>query len=354
MEYRRSLDGIRGIAVAIVVVFHANKLIIPGGSAGVDVFFVLSGFLISTIMLKEISQSGRIDMKNFYFRRIVRLAPALFCLVVALSLVSLIARNHRVQHFTDIVLALTYLMNWSRAFRWTTDLGGFLGHTWSLSVEEQFYMVWPVAVLLLSRVRNFAPAIISVLIASAILWRGYLIVSGAGYERIYNGSDAHADPLLIGCLLAFVPDFIRRHAAIAGRFILLPLLALAVMLAAPDVYGAYIGVTLSAACTAWILIATYETGLLSKLLSFRPLVYTGRISYGWYLWHFPALYFVEHDVPQHYHLPKGGNVVLALASYLIAMASFHFIERPISVKFKYRLHKQHNLELLAVGASATS
>jgi peptidoglycan/LPS O-acetylase OafA/YrhL len=300
--------------------------------------------LISSILLKEISVSGRINFRDFYYRRIVRLAPALFCLLIVLGMVSLIDANGRAQDFKNILLALAYLMNWSRAFSWSTDFGGFLGHTWSLSVEEQFYMIWPAAVLALVSFRKQASAIIVILIAAAFLWRGYLVFHGAPYARTYNGFDTHADPLLIGCLLAFVPELTKKYAGLADKLIAIPLLTMAVVLFKMHIfskYGQYIGVSVTAVCAAWIVVATFNEGLLTKVLSIKPLVYTGRISYGWYLWHYPVIYIANHMISPNYVLPKGSNVALVLVAYLMAMASFHFVERPISVKFKYWLHKPH-------------
>ncbi len=342
MEYRRSLDGMRGVAVAAVVAYHVDiyraHKIFPGGWAGVDVFFVLSGFLISAILLKEMDQFGRIDMRDFYYRRVIRLAPALLLLLVVLAGVSVIDKAARPQDFTNILLSLTYLMNWWRAFSSTPGTGGFLGHTWSLSVEEQFYTLWPVTVLLLVRARKQASLIIAALIAVAILWRGYLVAHGATYERTYNGFDTHADPILIGCLIAFLPGVITKSRRYASRFVIIPILTLAVILLKMHLfsrYGQYIGVTASAACAAWILVATFEDGFVTRALSFKPLVYTGRISYGWYLWHYPVLFVANHA----HRMSTVENVVLVLATYLIAMASFHFVERPISVQFKHRLRR---------------
>jgi len=157
MKYIPSLDGLRAIAVTSVVIYHANQAYCPGGWAGVDVFFVLSGFLISTILLDEFATSKVIDFRKFYIRRALRLLPAFACLIFVLLIFSLASRHHRVQDLENILMSAAYLMNWNRAFGWIPGDGGFLGHTWSLSMEEQFYFIWPVTLLLLTRVRKFSP-----------------------------------------------------------------------------------------------------------------------------------------------------------------------------------------------------
>jgi peptidoglycan/LPS O-acetylase OafA/YrhL len=340
MDYRRSLDGMRGVAVAAVVAYHVGLYrhqLVPGGWAGVDVFFVLSGFLITRILLTELSQSGRIDLRDFYYRRVIRLAPALLLLLLVLSCVALTLAEQRAIDFTNIALALGYAMNWSRAFEWFPRWGGFLGHTWSLSVEEQFYLVWPVTLLLLARTRK-APLIVAGLAAASVLWRIYLTAHGANPNRTYNGSDTHADPILIGCLLALVLDWAKDYAKLAERAAILPLLVLAVVLFHMHFFthiGQYTGVTVAALCSAWILLATFANGWLDRALSVRPLVYTGRISYGWYLWHYPILFLAN----EAHTLPMAADVALMAVSYGIAAASFHFVERPISTRFKFMLRR---------------
>jgi len=339
MAYRRSLDGMRGVAVTAVVAYHIGSYrhqFAPGGWAGVDVFFVLSGFLITRILLTELRQAGRIDLRNFYYRRVIRLAPALLLLLLALACVALAQARERAQDFTDIALALGYVMNWSRALGWFPGWGGFLGQTWSLSVEEQFYLVWPVALLLLSRARKGAPLIVAGLVAATVLWRVYLIAHGADPNRTYNGSDTHADPILIGCLLAFVFDWARGFAGLAERTAIMPVLVLAVVLLRMHFFspiGQNAGMTIAALCSAWIVLATFADGLLDRALSVRPLVYTGRISYGWYLWHYPILFLANEP----HRLPMAADVALMLGAYGIAAASFHFVERPISTRFKFML-----------------
>jgi len=191
MKYEPSLDGLRAIAVTSVVIYHANGALLPGGWAGVDVFFVLSGFLISTLLLREISISNTINLRKFYTRRVLRLMPAFVCLIAVLLPVSWFSRHYRVVDFDAILMAASYVMNWNRSFAWFPGDGGFLGHTWSLAMEEQFYLFWPFTLLYLARWRRALPFIILGLIVVVVSWRLFLVHSGARMERTYTNGVKH-------------------------------------------------------------------------------------------------------------------------------------------------------------------
>ncbi len=196
-RYEPSLDGMRAVAVTCVVAFHATHWL-PGGWAGVDVFFVLSGFLITSLLAQEIEASGSIDLGSFYLRRALRLVPALTVMLLASLAVAVLLPSRTLEDVRAIGLAGTYLMNWNRAFALFPQ--AWLGHTWSLAMEEQFYLLWP-AILLLIRARR-PVTLISALVVLVTVWRLVLVLSGAPAERTYNGFDTHADGLLIGSALA--------------------------------------------------------------------------------------------------------------------------------------------------------
>lgn len=347
MKYTPSLDGLRAVAVTSVIIYHAHKSFCPGGWAGVDVFFVLSGFLISTILLSELATSKVIDFKKFYIRRALRLFPALACLLLVLLPISLASRHHRTEDLENILMSATYLMNWNRAFGWIPGDGGFLGHTWSLSMEEQFYFIWPVTLLLLARFRKFAPLIICGLILLVFFWRLHLVHSGANPERTYNGFDVHSDTLLIGCALAFL-DIGPTVKTLAKNLAIVPTVLLLIIFAKFQFKSELtqgVGITFAGLCSAWIMIAAIEGGFLRRLLSFRPLVYTGRISYGWYLWHFPFL-ALGGPVAHKFH----GIPFLLAGSYLTAVVSYHFVERPF-LRLKDRFEPQGDGVVSGVVAS---
>jgi peptidoglycan/LPS O-acetylase OafA/YrhL len=169
------------------------------------------------------------------------------------------------------------------------------------------------------------PAIIGLLITTVFLWRWHLVYAGAGPERTYNGFDVHSDTLLIGCALAFI-DLSPAIKTLAKNFAFIPmafLIFIFVTFQFKSELTHSVGITLNGLCSAWIIIAAIEGGFVKRLLSFRFLVYTGRISYGWYLWHFPILEIGR----QHFRMPHETSFLVA-ASYLTAMASYHFVERP--------------------------
>jgi len=337
VKYTPSLDGLRAIAVTSVVIYHAYPSVCPGGWAGVDVFFVLSGFLISTILLQEFDRSGRLGFKNFYIRRALRLLPAFACLLLVSLLFSLMIRRHRIENLENILLSASYLMNWNRAFAWLPGEGGYLAHTWSLAMEEQFYLIWPVALLLLVKVRRLAPIIIAGLVVLVLAWRLHLVHAEANAERTSNGFDVHSDTLLIGCAVAFmaIGPTARNFAR---NFAILPVAPMLLVLAKLQIQSALtqgIGLTFVGLCSAWIMIAAMEDGLLQRILSVRPLVYTGRISYGWYLWHYPFLVWGGH-LFTHANTLALVTPLLVGASYLMAALSYHVIERPF-LRLKDRL-----------------
>jgi peptidoglycan/LPS O-acetylase OafA/YrhL len=332
MKYEPSLDGLRAIAVTSVVIYHANDALLPGGWAGVDVFFVLSGFLISTLLLKEVSTSNTINLRKFYTRRALRLMPAFACLIAVLLPVSWFGGHYRAKDFYAIIMAVTYLMNWNRSFGWFPGDGGFLGHTWSLAMEEQFYVIWPLTLICLARWRRAAPFLILGLITLVFSWRLFLVYSGAGPERTYMGFDTHSDALFMGCAIAFA-SLGSRTKLLLRQMAIIPIVLLASILLTFHWRSSLtqgVGLSLAGLSSAWIMLAALQDGFLKKFLSLPPLVYTGRISYGWYLWHYPILAVATHLLPRSY-----GTALLVVVSYLTAVMSYHFVERPF-LKLKDR------------------
>lgn len=319
------LDGLRGIAIVSVVLFHTSHL--PGGWIGVDVFFALSGYLITSILVREFEMSGRIGLAAFYERRLVRLVPAFLLMLLCITAIYLLMGRFGRRDMEDTLASALYVMNWNRAFGWIShpaDL--YLGHTWSLSTEEQFYLIWPFLLILLIRIRRWAPAVTIGLAVLSLAWRYHVMDHGGGLSRIYQAFDTHADSILLGCTLGLI-GVSGRTARIANASVLVPAALIAAMwfLAGIDkeTYVA-LAIAVAGACAVWFIAASHEKGILSAVLSWRPLVYTGRVSYGWYLWHFPLI-----RVGQiiHWH----GNLIFVPLSYAIAALSFHWLEQPVRV-----------------------
>ncbi|SDP63318.1 acyltransferase [Phyllobacterium sp. OV277] len=331
------LNGLRGISALLIIVYHAKVLSLPGGSLGVDVFFVLSGFLITSIISAELEQTGRLNFRNFYAKRALRLFPALALVVIAFLLFSHFVFTLMSPHddLQASVFTALYLMNWSRAFGWARF--NVLDHTWSLSVEEQFYLVWPLICIGLFRLPTLRAKIIctSILLIASIVIRYILTFKGASTDRIYNGFDTRADDLLAGCLLAFalssarIDELCRQKMPISLRF-WTPVSVVILVLHAMFVdqlsrFANLIGFTIvQIAAVILILNVLYRrTGLTNSILSNKIVVWLGTISYGLYLWHFPTLMFLQKLEPRPWQL-LGYNFAVTL---VLAVLSFYLVEK---------------------------
>ncbi|SDP26563.1 Peptidoglycan/LPS O-acetylase OafA/YrhL, contains acyltransferase and SGNH-hydrolase domains [Pedococcus dokdonensis] len=279
---RPALDGLRGLAVLAVVAGHS---LLPfsgnSGTTGVTVFFTLSGFLITRLLLEEHRATGRVDVRAFYVRRARRLGPALV-LFLAVSAVFLALSS---ADFTPWVASTLQVANFANLAR--TPMGG-LAHMWSLSMEEQFYLVWaPLLALLLARGRRglLGPVLIGGTVLSVAIRLG-LVLGGASSQRIMFGPDSRADALLIGCLVAvYLPHLQSRHTArlaALGAVVLVACLPLG-----PQGAWTLLPVALATAAVVLWAVTTDATGPAHALLTWRPLTGLGRISYGIYLWHLP-------------------------------------------------------------------
>jgi peptidoglycan/LPS O-acetylase OafA/YrhL len=340
LGYRPALDGVRGIAIAIVVAFHAFGWP-AAGTLGVDLFFVLSGFLITTLLLEEHARSSRINIRAFYLRRARRLLPALFVMLAPFLLLAIGATMLRGSLPSKLLLglgaALTYTSNLVVAAD-PSAVPAALIHLWSLAAEEQFYIVWPLLLLMLIRrggVRLVGRAL-AILLAAAVVYRLQLLFRGASIGRVYYGPDTHADSLLVGCIfgLCFVrgrlPRFIfserARKASIALS--LFAVLAAAVLLGRVPSRLAYetqlVPTVFAAAAGVFIVCAALGGSPVARSLSARPLVFLGRISYSVYLWHLPLLVAFA-GVDREFGLR---TVAAVVATVLVATGSRYLIELP--------------------------
>ena len=316
-----AIDGLRALAIAAVILFHLQPTLLPGGWTGVDLFFVLSGYLITRLLNRELQQTGQLDFAVFAFRRCVRIVPALFAMLAVYGLYIWFCTRHPDQLAPAIVIAAGFATNWARALG--TAAEGPLGHTWTLATEQQFYLLWPVVLTAFGR-RPVAG--VAALLVAVVAWRAGLALGGASSERTYNGFDTHTDGLLAGALLALAPPgpALRRWAL---RWAALPLAFLAAVLATlsyKSPAAQAFGIAASVGAAAWVLVAALEPGRLSRALSIAPLRYAGRISYSLYLWHLPILMLGPR------HVPPGwpGTAILLAVSIVTAAASYHLVERP--------------------------
>jgi len=347
LAHQPALDGLRGAAVAAVLLYHGGHL--TGGFLGVDAFFVLSGFLITSLLLTEVSSHGRIALRAFWSRRARRLLPALACVLGAVAFYAwFLARPDELATIRgDALATIGYVANWRAIFTSRDYWAIFrapspLDHTWSLAIEEQFYLVWPLLVALLVHDRPPAEAARNVLVTAALLACGSLawtqvIFDPADPSRVYYGTDTRIASILVGAALAAWLSLSRRPRGVGARrtlecaaVVALALLAVAWTRFSGSSATLYRGGLFACALATAVVIAAAvhpSRGPVHRVLSFRPLCALGIISYGVYLWHWPI--YVALD-PARVHLtgwPLLG--VRAAATLAVAVVSFRFVERPI-------------------------
>ncbi|MFJ1747854.1 acyltransferase family protein [Streptomyces sp. NPDC088116] len=348
----RGVDGLRAVAVALVMVYHLEPDLLPGGSLGVDVFFTISGFVITRLLLAEFARTGDVALRGFYWRRWLRLVPALLAVCAVCAVLALTTRLPGFDNaWAAVVLSATFLMNIVRAAQpgaYSSDTS-LLSHTWSLSVEEQFYLLWPPILLLLLR-RVGARTVLLCTAALCLLplvWR-FVLWSPSAAHRIYNGMDTRADQLLVGALLAVVVARLhsedRRLAALArwsGRLAwpALAVLALIVWQVPLTGSGAWsmpwytVGFLVAAVLSATVVAALElrPRARMSRMLSLAPLVWIGQnLSYGLYLWHYPIGRLISDlGVDAAWHGPA-----TVAASFAAALASHYLVERPLTRRRK--------------------
>lgn len=346
-SYEPALDGVRAVAVLLVMASHLN--LVYAGGLGVDIFFVLSGYLITAILVAEFAVNGRVDLKKFYARRALRILPAVILLLLVLNVFAAITQP-REQAGTlrwDSLGALFYVANWLRAFG--RDLG-ILGHLWSLSIEEQFYLLWPITLaFLLARKlsANQVLLVIGCLIVAVNLDRIYHYHGIESLNRIYNGLDTRADALLVGCALGLFSDRIVGKSVSAALGLIGAMFVAYVLFFAYPVpanlqvpFGLTVGGTLFALGSAFFLAAIHSNprAILVRWLAVPPLVWTGRISYGLYLWHFPVFTVVGAAFPALQAMQSGALKVLA--TFCCATLSYYLLERPcLNLKKRFSVVK---------------
>jgi len=349
-----ALDGVRALAVLAVMAFH-NFSWLPGGYYGVDAFFVLSGFLITSLLVAEVGETGTLKLLRFWGRRARRLLPALFVLVAALGVVHLVARSILPwpDPVPDAVSTIFYVANWHFV---AGDAGYFaangasspLLHTWSLAIEEQFYLLWPLVILVVvgrrgrvggpaRRRRLYALGAISVVgVAASAVWMWHLTPEGTTPLRAYYGTDARAQAVLIGAALAvaFVlfttrSDRTRRLGVVAGLAGLVGSVAVWHFIAEGSSLAFHGGFLLASTAAAAVVVGVVlaPAAPSSRLLSLRPLRYVGTISYGTYLWYWPVVLVVTGT---RLHLGIWPLFVVRTAITLsLAALSYHLVEAPI-------------------------
>ena len=330
------LDGVRALAVLSVVASHAQVRQLAGGGIGVDIFFVLSGFLITSLLIREKQASGTISFSAFYKRRAARLLPALVIVSLVSAPLFAIVRPYK----TDAILigvgtALLYISSWIRALG-ISSLGWF-GHTWSLSVEEVFYALWPI---LFSRIVRLGSqrrvrAVVVLVFVIAVTYRLSLTGFGVSGNWQYNAPDARAEQLLAGCVVGVILPYFKppsRWVINAWRLLVsVSCVFLLIEVIRPnEPINIYQGGSTVIAASASLVIAflvSYPSCVLATCLKWRLFVWVGQRSYGIYLWHLPLLgLFDLRGWPLRDRVL--GCAVALMLTPLIAALSYRYIELP--------------------------
>ena len=349
-RYMPGLDGLRALAVLAVIAYHEQLGWAPGGLLGVGVFFTLSGYLITDLLLGQWARSGGLNLGDFWLRRARRLLPALFVmLAVVTAWVTIVSPSRLASLRGAVAAAATYSSNWFYIYTHNSYFARFappgpFDHLWSLAVEEQFYLVWPWLLLLgVYFLRGRRPGavrwlVLPTLLLSAASAVAMLMLYHPGYDptRIYEGSDTRACGLLIGAALAMVcPSRRTARTALWSRVVLdgaglAGLAVIGLMIWRVGQYSAFTyqgGLVLLSLATAGVLAAVVCPGsLVGVALGWKPLRWIGVRSYGIYLWHYPVIILTS-PANSAENLPRAALQVAA--SIGIAALSWHYVEEPI-------------------------
>jgi peptidoglycan/LPS O-acetylase OafA/YrhL len=353
-RYVAGLDGLRAFAVLAVIVYHLNVGWAQGGLLGVGVFFTLSGYLITDLLLEHWDRAGGLGLGAFWVRRARRLLPALVVMLAVVILWVAIAHRSELPALRGSVVASSvYLSNWWLIFQHVSYFARFgppspLGHLWSLAVEEQFYLLWPWLLWLgllaireplrTTRGRRQLATATLVLAACSTIAMAVLYHPGFDPSRIYDGTDTRAFGLLIGAALAMVwPSRQRREGTTRHMRRTLDYVGLGGLI----VIGALIwrtnensafpyrgGMLLLSIATALVIMAcVYPGSWLGRILGMRPIRWIGVRSYGIYLWHYPVIVLTTVGVQARFDLPRAA--VQTTITILLAAMSWRFVEEPV-------------------------
>ena len=368
--YRPALDGLRALAVLPVLFYHANLDGMSGGFLGVDLFFVLSGYLITTLLILEWSGNGAIRLGPFWGRRARRLLPAMFLVIAAILVYALFAPAAEVARLRgDAFATLGYVANWWYAISGESYFEQFgrpsmLRHSWSLAIEEQFYFFWPLLLLFgLKRADSkrriwIGGAIVGALLSAALM--GWLYDPSSDPSRVYYGTDTRAQALLVGAALAFLLDR-RGYSTLPRSLEILGALGLIACLAffhfatdrADWMYrGGYILMAIAAAFAIAVAALGHAHTPMVRLLSSAPLVWIGARSYGLYLWHWPIYVLLDSERTGLHDDSVSLLLLRLVVTFVVSAFSYRWIEAPIRERRLSPKVERWGLGICVVGLAA--
>lgn len=354
MKHLNFLDGLRAISIFMVMGFHSMGPIsgaIGNGWLGVDVFFVISGFLITSLLLREKAQSGTVNLRNFYVRRFLRLMPAYWAFLIVALLVN---PHHRANMVPAFITSACYMSDYDLAFNWGNILGSGIETTWSLSVEEKFYLLWPAIVLFLGS-RSGMAAVTAILACE--IFKGWLCYTHAPCLRLMAAFDTHVDEIMFGCLAAQLMSTAKVRALLrtgrGGNACAFALAAVMVWICYASPHPKYLTdpaqmtvffsvvmpVFSAAAALLIMLCAANEKLWLARVLSIRPLVWMGVLSYSLYLWHPLVMSNISWWAHSHTRNPVKNELITFAGCLAVAALSYYLIEKPflkLKKRFEFR------------------
>lgn len=371
-SYVPAIDGLRTVAVLGVLIYHFNPAWLPGGYLGVGMFFTLSGYLITANLMRSYRRGKGLGLPTFWLRRFRRLVPAVVLMLVTVLLLTIFFDLPKLGENARFSLSsLFYVNNWHVIAEGQSYFDRFAGHApldhmWSLSVEEQFYLFWPLVLFVLLKLTGGkrAPLVVSTLVlaAASFGWMAFLFNTGSDATRVYEGTDTRAGGILLGAALAIaltnaqgyripprlltIPAALLGVLGIAALFWLLPDYS-------PHLYNWGL-LALSAASVAVITAALDKRTLTSKFFGLTPLRWIGERSYGIYLWHLPAIVFI----PEWENLPWAHPALVTAVAVALAHISWTLVEDPVRrygvlAPLKQWWAKRHTLPHMALAIPAT-
>lgn len=351
-RYLPGLDGFRAIAVLAIIIFHLNPKWLPGGFLGVDTFFVISGYLITALLVAEFHKEGKVDLIAFWGRRLKRLLPAvLFMLMMVLLYTVIFEAQILASMKQDFIAALLYVSNWWYIYKDVDYFNQFaiapLKHLWSLAVEEQFYFIYPLLLYVLLKFKSKSFAFKTLFVMSLISLCLMIVIADpiVHHSRVYFGTDTRLQTLLLGALLALIwPPFRLSHQTPRTLKVIIDSLGMIGLIALTyffikvneDDFWIYNGGFYAISFVTLFIVASvvHPTGFFAKVMGNRLFVYVGKRSYSLYLWHFPIIVFL-HSHFVNGQIPFYVYIIDIILIVLMSELSYRFIETPIRKKGLY-------------------